>query len=44
MDKLILDDVRCFAGRHEVPLAPLTVLAGENSSGKSTFLAATRIA
>jgi predicted ATPase len=27
-----------------VPLAPLTLLVGENSTGKSTFLAATRLA
>jgi hypothetical protein len=44
MDKLIIENVRCFATRQEVPLAPLTVLVGENSSGKSTFLAAVRIA
>ncbi|MGE0544826.1 MAG: AAA family ATPase [Dehalococcoidia bacterium] len=44
MDSLILENFRSFGGRHEVELAPLTVLVGENSSGKSTFLAATRIA
>lgn len=44
MERLILEDFRCFAGRHEAPLAPLTVLAGENSSGKSSFLAAIRLA
>lgn len=44
MDTLILEDVRCFHGRHELPLAPLTILIGENSTGKSTVLAATRLA
>lgn len=44
MDKLILEGVRCFRSRQEVPLAPLTLLVGENSTGKTTFLAATRIA
>ncbi len=37
--KLILENVRCFAGRHEVPIRPLTLLIGENSSGKTTVLA-----
>ncbi len=44
MDKLILENVRCFHGRHEIPLAPLTILVGENSTGKSTVLAAARLA
>jgi hypothetical protein len=44
MDKLILENFRCFADRHEIPLAPFTLLVGENSSGKSTFLAAIRLA
>jgi len=44
MDKLILQDVRCFHGRHELQLAPLTILVGENSTGKSTLLAAIRLA
>src|SRR5215210_2683656 len=44
MDRLIIENVRCFRGRHEVHLAPLTILVGENSTGKSTLLAATRIA
>jgi predicted ATPase len=41
---LILQDFRCFAGRQEVPLRPVTLLVGENSSGKTSFLAAARIA
>lgn len=44
MDTLILEDVRCFHERHELPLAPLTILVGENSTGKSTILAAARLA
>ncbi len=38
--ELIVENVRCFAGKHEIPIKPLTFLIGENSSGKSTFLAA----
>lgn len=44
MDRLIIENVRCFRGRHEVPLAPLTILVGENSTGKSTLLAMARLA
>ena len=44
MDTLILEDFRCFAGRHEVPIRPLTLLVGENSTGKTSFLAAVRAA
>jgi AAA domain len=42
MDRIIIENVRCFRERQEVPLAPLTLLVGENSTGKSTFLALTR--
>lgn len=38
--KLIVENIRCFAGRHEIPIKPLTILVGENSSGKTTILAA----
>ncbi len=44
MDTLILEDFRCFAGRNEVPIRPLTLLVGENSTGKTSFLAAVRAA
>lgn len=37
--ELVLENVRCFAGIHTIPIRPLTVLVGENSSGKSTALA-----
>ncbi len=36
---LIIENVRSFRGRHEIPIRPLTVLTGENSSGKTTLLA-----
>lgn len=38
--KLIIENIRSFANRHEYEVRPLTILVGENSSGKSTFLAA----
>lgn len=44
MDTVYFKDVRCFRGDHEAPLAPLTLIVGENSTGKSTVLALTRIA
>lgn len=38
---IILDNFRCFSGvEHHIPLKPLTILLGENSSGKSSFLGA----
>ncbi len=36
--KLYLENVRSFEGWHEIPIAPATVLVGENSAGKSTLL------
>jgi AAA ATPase domain len=36
--KLYLENVRSFEGWHEIPIAPVTVLLGENSAGKSTLL------
>lgn len=36
--KLIIEDVRCFAGRQELNIRPLTFLVGENSTGKTTVL------
>jgi hypothetical protein len=44
MDQIIIEGVRCFHNRQSVPLRPVTLLVGENSSGKTTFLAVTRIA
>ncbi len=37
--EIYLEHVRSFSKKHRVPLRPLTLLVGENSSGKSTFLA-----
>ena len=34
-----LEHVRSFADAQTVPIRPLTLLVGENSSGKTTFLA-----
>ena len=36
--ELILCDVRCFHGAQRGSLRPLTLLVGENSTGKTTFL------
>ena len=35
---LILRDVRCFGGEQSGRLRPITLLVGENSTGKTTFL------
>src|SRR5262249_50009221 len=43
MTQLIFEGVRCFRSYHSCPLKPLTLLVGENSSGKTTFLALARI-
>ncbi len=44
MDRITIEGVRCFHDRQSVRLRPITLLVGENSSGKSTFLALARIA
>ena len=44
MDSITLENFRCFRERQTVRLAPLTLLVGENSTGKTSFLAAVRIA
>jgi hypothetical protein len=44
VESLILKDFRCFAGLQRTPLRPVTLLVGENSTGKTSFLAAARIA
>lgn len=38
VQKLIVRDVRCFSGRQEFNIRPLTFLVGENSTGKTTAL------
>lgn len=35
---LTIENVRCFSNKQRVEIRPLTILVGENSSGKSTFL------
>ncbi len=35
---LRIENVRCFADLHRIPLAPLTFFVGENSAGKSTAM------
>jgi hypothetical protein len=44
MDRVFFEGIRCFPSRQEVPLAPVTILVGENSTGKSTVLALIRLA
>ena len=36
---LLIRDVRCFHGEQRGALRPMTLLVGENSTGKTTFLA-----
>ena len=42
MDHITLKNYRCFHGLQDARLAPLTLLVGENSTGKTTFLAMIR--
>ena len=42
MDSLTIENYRCFGGRQTVRLAPLTLLVGENSTGKTSVLALIR--
>lgn len=44
MIHLLLKKFRCFSSPKQVPLAPLTLVVGENSSGKTSLLAAIRFA
>ena len=44
MYNILMKNIRCFSDEQIVPVKPLTILVGENSSGKSTFLASTRLA
>lgn len=36
--EFLLQDVRCFDGTQRARLRPITLLVGENSTGKTTFL------
>ena len=42
MDKIILKNYRCFHSEQTARLAPLTLLVGENSTGKTSFMAIVR--
>lgn len=42
MNEVIFENYRCFQRRQSVRLAPLTLLVGENSTGKTSFLALLR--
>lgn len=42
MDEVTLKDFRCFHEEQTTRLAPLTVLVGDNSTGKTSFLAIIR--
>ena len=39
MDEIKLKNYRCFKSEQRARIAPLTILVGENSAGKSSFLA-----
>ena len=39
MKSVRLEKFRCFHSKQSVPLAPLTLLVGENSTGKTSFMA-----
>ncbi len=42
VDEIRIRDFRCFGDQQIARLAPLTLLVGENSTGKTSFLAAVR--
>ena len=42
MDEVTVENYRCFQDEQRVRLAPLTLLVGENSTGKTSFLALLR--
>ncbi len=42
MDRIFLENYRCFHRRQEARMAPLTLLVGGNSTGKTSFLALIR--
>ena len=43
MNQVTLANFRCFRHRQTAHLAPLTILVGENSTGKTSFLALARV-
>ena len=42
MDQITLKNFRCFREKQTARLAPLTLLVGENSAGKTSFMAMIR--
>ena len=42
MDRIVLKNFRCFRDEQIARLAPLTLLVGENSTGKTSFMAMIR--
>ena len=42
IEQIAMRDFRCFHGEHSARLAPLTLVVGENSTGKTSFLALVR--
>ena len=42
MDRITLENYRCFREKQSARLAPLTLLVGNNSTGKTSFLALIR--
>ncbi len=42
MNEITLRDFRCFHGKQKARLAPLTLVVGENSTGKTSFMAMIR--
>ena len=42
IEQIAMRDFRCFYGEHSARLAPLTLVVGENSTGKTSFLALVR--
>ena len=42
MDSVTIENYRCFRGEQTARMAPLTLLVGENSTGKTSFLALLR--
>ena len=42
-EEFIIGNIRCFADEQRVPIRPVTLLVGENSTGKTTFLGMYRV-
>ena len=42
MNSVTIENFRCFGRKQTVPLAPLTLLVGANSTGKTSFMALIR--